>query len=151
MNREAIRQASIATSKQSAGLLAAITVHKVLRQVEHHSQQKRSMEREESLHALDSLPVPAEFVARDPSPEEAVAMIEAHETAAGFLETPATIDPLDVARGKRAFPQPAPPHPLHTKRERVLPPSPAACGPDSLFPVPFYKPAANGTEVPPPA
>jgi RNA polymerase sigma-70 factor (ECF subfamily) len=58
-------------------LLAAITIHKLHKQVEFHTAQKRSFDRELRLSATDSLlGISPEELARDPSPEEAMASVE---------------------------------------------------------------------------
>ncbi|QDT49132.1 RNA polymerase sigma factor [Symmachiella dynata] len=56
-------------------LLAAITVHKVLRQVEFHQAQKRSIGAVRSIGG-SSWSIRPEIIARDPSPEEALAIAE---------------------------------------------------------------------------
>lgn len=58
-------------------LLATITINKLHKQVEFHSAQKRSFDREQSLSAEDSLGnFPAEQLAREPLPDEAMAAVE---------------------------------------------------------------------------
>lgn len=58
-------------------LLATITINKLHKQVEYHTAQKRSFDREQSLSAEDSLGnFPAEQMAREPSPDEAMAAVE---------------------------------------------------------------------------
>jgi RNA polymerase sigma factor (sigma-70 family) len=58
-------------------LLATITINKLHKQVEFHSAQKRSFDREQSLSAEDSLGnFPAEQLAREPSPADAMAAVE---------------------------------------------------------------------------
>ncbi|MEX2187731.1 MAG: sigma-70 family RNA polymerase sigma factor [Pirellulales bacterium] len=58
-------------------LLATITINKLHKQVEFHSAQKRSFDREQSLSAEDSLGnFPAEQLAREPSPADATAAVE---------------------------------------------------------------------------
>lgn len=68
-------------------LLAAITLHKLQRQVELHRAGKRSVECEgpvdEGLFGL-----PAEVVARDPSPEDAAAVVEELEEVLRPLAAP---------------------------------------------------------------
>jgi RNA polymerase sigma factor (sigma-70 family) len=56
-------------------LLVAITLHKVRRQVRHHTAQKRSIDREQSPGGADP-DIPAELLAQEPSPDEAVALAE---------------------------------------------------------------------------
>lgn len=51
-------------------LLAAITVHKALRLVDHHQAQKRAIEKEGSMNVA-GWAVPPEAIARDPTPDEA--------------------------------------------------------------------------------
>lgn len=61
-------------------LLVAITVHKLQRQVEHHTAGKRSVFRQRSLrpdHGL--LEVPLESLAREPTPAEAAAVADTLE------------------------------------------------------------------------
>jgi RNA polymerase sigma factor (sigma-70 family) len=61
-------------------LLVAITLHKVRRQVRHHTAQKRSINRETSPAGGENVPdIPAELLAQEPSPEEAVALAETLE------------------------------------------------------------------------
>ncbi|QDU93677.1 RNA polymerase sigma factor [Lignipirellula cremea] len=58
-------------------LLSTITVNKVLRQVQRNRRKKRSMDREQSMQAgKDHDVLPPEVVASDPSPSEALVMIE---------------------------------------------------------------------------
>lgn len=58
-------------------LLATITINKLHKQVEFHSAQKRSFDREQSLSAEDSLGnFPADQLAREPSPADAMAAVE---------------------------------------------------------------------------
>jgi RNA polymerase sigma-70 factor (ECF subfamily) len=58
-------------------LLAAITLHKLQGQVERHAAGKRALDRERPLSATDSLGgLPAEVVAREPSPAEVTAAID---------------------------------------------------------------------------
>jgi DNA-directed RNA polymerase specialized sigma24 family protein len=58
-------------------LLAAITLHKLQGQVEHHTAGKRALDRERPLSPADSLGgLPAEAVTREPSPAEVVAVID---------------------------------------------------------------------------
>ncbi len=58
-------------------LLAAVTLHKLYRQVEHHSAKKRSFLRDRSLSGGSTLPdIELSHVARDPSPSEVVAAVE---------------------------------------------------------------------------
>jgi DNA-directed RNA polymerase specialized sigma24 family protein len=58
-------------------LLVAITLHKVRRQARHHTAQKRSINREEPHGSQDHwLGMPAELLAQEPSPDEAVALTE---------------------------------------------------------------------------
>jgi RNA polymerase sigma factor (sigma-70 family) len=68
-------------------LLAAITLHKVQRQIEYHTAEKRSIDREEPFGSEDSLyGLQAEILTREPSPEEAAAVVEEVEQALGGLE-----------------------------------------------------------------
>ncbi len=63
-------------------LLATITLHKMVRHLEHHTAGKRSIRREQERRPDDSLcQVPVEAVARDPSPEEELALQEELEAA----------------------------------------------------------------------
>jgi RNA polymerase sigma-70 factor (ECF subfamily) len=58
-------------------LLAAITLHKLSKQVEYHTAQKRSLEREKSVIGEGSLlGLRPEQLAHDPSPSEAMAAVE---------------------------------------------------------------------------
>jgi RNA polymerase sigma-70 factor (ECF subfamily) len=58
-------------------LLAAITLHKLNRQVEFHSAGKRAVDREESVSSADSLlGLRAEQLAREPTPADAMAAVE---------------------------------------------------------------------------
>jgi DNA-directed RNA polymerase specialized sigma24 family protein len=58
-------------------LLAAITLHKLQGQVEHHTAGKRALDRERPLTPADSLAgLPAEAVGREPSPAEVAAVID---------------------------------------------------------------------------
>lgn len=58
-------------------LLASITIHKVLSQAEHYRQQKRSLDKEQSVHLVTGGPaVRLEVLARDPSPSDAAAIVE---------------------------------------------------------------------------
>lgn len=62
-------------------LLAAITVRKVHGQVEHHTAQKRAISREEADPGGEALlGVPPDAVSREPSPDEALAVVEELET-----------------------------------------------------------------------
>ncbi len=62
-------------------LLVAITLHKVRRQVRHHTAQKRSVGRESLSAGPESVPdIPAERLAQEPSPDEAVALAEVLES-----------------------------------------------------------------------
>jgi RNA polymerase sigma factor (sigma-70 family) len=63
-------------------LIATITLRKLARQLEHHTAGKRSIQREEEGQHDDSLClVPVEAVARDPLPEEELALQEELEAA----------------------------------------------------------------------
>jgi RNA polymerase sigma factor (sigma-70 family) len=63
-------------------LLAAITMHKVFRQLEHHTAGKRSIRREDEQRPSDSAcSILVEAVARDPSPAEELAAQEELEAA----------------------------------------------------------------------
>jgi RNA polymerase sigma-70 factor (ECF subfamily) len=58
-------------------LLVAITLHKVRRQVRHHTAQKRSVNRERSPGGrTKDLDIQTELLAKEPSPEEAMALGE---------------------------------------------------------------------------
>jgi RNA polymerase sigma factor (sigma-70 family) len=58
-------------------LLATITINKLHKQVEFHSAQKRSFDREQSMSTEDSLGnFPVEQLAREPSPADAMAAVE---------------------------------------------------------------------------
>ena len=58
-------------------LLAAITLHKVHNQVRHHTTDRRSVEREQTFATEDSLlGLQIEALAREPSPEDAAAVID---------------------------------------------------------------------------
>ena len=58
-------------------LLAAITVHKALRQVKRQRAQKRSVDVEESIGRGDSLRgIPPQSIAREPTPEQSAALME---------------------------------------------------------------------------
>jgi RNA polymerase sigma-70 factor (ECF subfamily) len=57
-------------------LLAAITLHKVQRQVERHRAGKRSIEREQPADVDALFGLPAEVVAEGPSPDEAAAVLD---------------------------------------------------------------------------
>jgi RNA polymerase sigma factor (sigma-70 family) len=68
-------------------LLVAITLHKVRRQIEYHTAEKRSINREESLdneegeRALD-----VQMLGQEPSPAEAAALTDTLETILGGLK-----------------------------------------------------------------
>jgi RNA polymerase sigma-70 factor (ECF subfamily) len=58
-------------------LLAAITLHKLHRQIEHHTAAKRSFEREQDRGADSSLfGLQADTLSRDPSPAEVLAIVD---------------------------------------------------------------------------
>jgi RNA polymerase sigma-70 factor (ECF subfamily) len=58
-------------------LLVGMTIHKLLRQVEHHRAGRRSVEREQSASKTDDwLGLNAEMLAREPSPDDAVAVLD---------------------------------------------------------------------------
>jgi RNA polymerase sigma-70 factor (ECF subfamily) len=62
-------------------LLVAITLHKLRRQREHHTADKRSVAAEQDLAGDDSFyGIPATLLARDPSPVEAVTLAETLES-----------------------------------------------------------------------
>jgi DNA-directed RNA polymerase specialized sigma24 family protein len=62
-------------------LLAAIAVHKLHHQIAHHTAGKRAVGRETALHADDSVyGVHPEAVARGPTPDEAVAVVDELQT-----------------------------------------------------------------------
>lgn len=66
--------------QQSDGLwqlLVAITLHKLRRQVKHHQAQKRAVSQED--RAKDVFGLPAEALAQEPAPEEAVALADVLE------------------------------------------------------------------------
>ncbi len=67
-------------------LLAAITVNKVRRQVKRHTAGKRTTDAEKSFGGQESLfGLPPEAVAREPSPDEACALIEELDQVVGRL------------------------------------------------------------------
>ncbi len=67
-------------------LLAAITMHKLYAQLEHHTAGKRSLRREEEQRTDGSISiVPIEAVAHDPTPGEALALAEEMERALASL------------------------------------------------------------------
>lgn len=58
-------------------LLVGITLHKVHHQVTKHTAQKRSVRKEQSAsNGSEQFPFPVEFLAQEPSPEEAVVLAE---------------------------------------------------------------------------
>jgi len=58
-------------------LLSTITINKVLRQVQRNRRKKRSIDREQSVHKSGTdMHLPPEVIAKDPSPSEALVMIE---------------------------------------------------------------------------
>lgn len=59
-------------------LLAAITLNKLYRQINHHRASRRTIAAEKSANVSSMLmhPLPIEALARDPAPEEALAMVE---------------------------------------------------------------------------
>lgn len=59
-------------------LLVAITLHKLRRAVKHHQRGKRAVDQEAT--GQEIFGVPAEALARDPAPEEAVALADLVET-----------------------------------------------------------------------
>jgi RNA polymerase sigma factor (sigma-70 family) len=67
-------------------LLASITVNKVLKQAERHRQQKRSLAAEQPLSGDEQFPAQMEFMARDPEPSEALALVEELEYVTRNLE-----------------------------------------------------------------
>ena len=67
-------------------LLASITVNKVLKQAERHRQQKRSLAAEQPLSGGEQFPAPMEFMAREPEPFEALALVEELEAVTRNLE-----------------------------------------------------------------
>jgi DNA-directed RNA polymerase specialized sigma24 family protein len=68
-------------------LLAAITLHKLQRQVEYHSAGKRDQGREQTFRPEDSLcGLAAEVVAHEPTPEEAAAVLDELELVLRGLE-----------------------------------------------------------------
>jgi RNA polymerase sigma factor (sigma-70 family) len=67
-------------------LLASITVNKVLKQAERHRQQKRSLAAERPLSGGEEFPAQLEFMARDPEPFEALALVEELEYVTRNLE-----------------------------------------------------------------
>jgi RNA polymerase sigma-70 factor (ECF subfamily) len=63
-------------------LLATITLHKMVRHLEHHTAGKRSIQREQERRPEDSVCLaPVEAVAHDPSPEDELALQEELEAA----------------------------------------------------------------------
>ena len=68
-------------------LLAAITMHKLFSQVEHHTAGKRSVAREQETPSGESVCiVPVEAVANDPTPDDAAALREELEKALSPLK-----------------------------------------------------------------
>lgn len=68
-------------------LLSTITINKIRHQVEFHGAQKRSLGREDSIRPGDSLAgLPPESLAREPTPEEAAALVEDLEAVMQTLE-----------------------------------------------------------------
>ena len=67
-------------------LLAAITLHKVRRQVERHTAGKRDVGREQPAAAKSEPASPDEMLAREPTPEEAAALVDTLEQAFRGLE-----------------------------------------------------------------
>ena len=57
-------------------LLAAITLHKLHRQVAFHAARKRSVQREETFQTDSLLGLQPEFVAQMPTPDEAAALVD---------------------------------------------------------------------------
>jgi len=63
-------------------LLAAITIHKVFRQVEYHTAGKRSMQRdEEDSNQGSQCRIAGDLVACDPTPDEVLSIVEEQEKA----------------------------------------------------------------------
>ena len=67
-------------------LLAGITVNKVLKQAERHRQQKRSLASEQPLGGGEQFPAATEFMAREPAPDEAAALVDELEAVTRSLE-----------------------------------------------------------------
>jgi RNA polymerase sigma-70 factor (ECF subfamily) len=68
-------------------LLVTITLHKILDQAEHFAAQKRDVRREQNFGSEDSLlGLQAHLASREPSPVEAVALVEEVEQAMRRLE-----------------------------------------------------------------
>ena len=68
-------------------LLVSITLHKLLLQARHHSAGKRAINQEQLVRADNSASgIPAELLARDPSPEEAAALTDRLEDVMRGLE-----------------------------------------------------------------
>jgi len=68
-------------------LLAGITVNKVLKQAEHHRQQKRALDREQAAGAgTDESAIMACMVAREPTPDDALALLEEMEAVTSRLK-----------------------------------------------------------------